>query len=48
MEYRVKHRESGVEKSLPHTEINDMDDDREGRIVVFDINMEAYWLIDQD
>ncbi|MFC5448280.1 hypothetical protein [Paenibacillus aestuarii] len=48
MEYRVKHMESGIEKWLHHSEINDMDFDRAGRIVVFDTNMEAYWLIDQE
>jgi hypothetical protein len=42
MEYRVKHMETGKEKML------NMDYDAAGRIVVFDTNMEAYLLIDEE
>lgn len=47
MEYRVKHTETGEEKTLSHLEVNDMDYDVNSRIVVFDTNMEAYLLIDE-
>jgi len=46
MEYLVKHKETGEELVLDHSQINDMDYDMEGRIVVFDTNMEVYLLID--
>ncbi|NRF94529.1 hypothetical protein HQN89_26840 [Paenibacillus frigoriresistens] len=47
MEYRVKHKDSGEEKTLSHLDVNDMDYDVTDRIVVFDTNMEAYYLIDE-
>lgn len=36
MEYRVKHKETGEEKTLSHLDVNDMDYDVTDRIVVFD------------
>lgn len=48
MEYRVKHKKSGEERTLSHTEVNDMDYDNSGRVVVFDTNMEPYFLIEDD
>jgi hypothetical protein len=47
MEYPVRHKETGEEKTLSHLEVNDMDYDVTDRIVVFDTNMEAYYLIDE-
>ncbi|WP_171642809.1 hypothetical protein [Paenibacillus phytorum] len=48
MEYRVKHKETGEEKTLSHTEVNDMDYGDNGQIVVFDTKMEAYILLDDE
>ncbi|MDD9270217.1 hypothetical protein ACFPES_24470 [Paenibacillus sp. GCM10023248] len=47
MEYRVRHKETSEEKTLSHLEVNDMDYDINDQIVVFDRNMEAYFLIDE-
>ncbi|BFT70661.1 hypothetical protein [Paenibacillus sp. P36] len=47
MKYRVMHKETGEGKTLTHLEVNDMDYDVSGRIIVFDTNMEAYFLIDE-
>ncbi|NRF95733.1 hypothetical protein HQN89_33440 [Paenibacillus frigoriresistens] len=47
MEYRVKHKETGEEKMLSHLDVNDMDYDDAGQIVVFDTNMETYLLIEE-
>ncbi|MCY9659609.1 hypothetical protein P5G65_24190 [Paenibacillus chondroitinus] len=47
MKYRVRHKMTGEEKTLSHLEVNDMDYDANDRIVVFDTNMEVYFLIDE-
>ncbi|MGO4498789.1 hypothetical protein AB4114_23180 [Paenibacillus sp. 2RAB27] len=46
MKYRVKHKETGEEKTLSHTEVNDMVYGDGGQVIVFDTDMEAYLLID--
>lgn len=46
MDYKVKHKETGEVKTLSHLEVNDMDYDDVGYVVVFDTNMEAYLLLD--
>ncbi|WP_171686038.1 hypothetical protein [Paenibacillus planticolens] len=46
MEYRVVHKETGEERTLTHKEVNDMAYDAADRILVFDTNMEAYYLLD--
>jgi hypothetical protein len=48
MKYRVKHMETGEERTLSHTEVNDMDYDDAGQIVVFNTKMEAYLLLDDE
>jgi hypothetical protein len=48
MEYRVKHKENGEEKMLNYLEVNDMNYDDAGKIVVFDTSMEAYILHDDE
>jgi hypothetical protein len=47
MEYHVKHKETGEKRTLSHTEVNDMDYNDAGQIVVFDTKMEAYLLIEE-
>ncbi|UKS28553.1 hypothetical protein LOZ80_06405 [Paenibacillus sp. HWE-109] len=47
MEYLVKHKETGEEKTLSHLELNDMVYGDGGQIIVFDIEMEAYWLLEK-
>ncbi|MFC5449050.1 hypothetical protein ACFPOG_12315 [Paenibacillus aestuarii] len=47
MEYRVKVLETGEEKVLHHTEVNDMVENA-GRIIVFDTKMEPHILIDDE
>ncbi|WP_171628997.1 hypothetical protein [Paenibacillus plantarum] len=46
MGYRVKHKETAEEKTLTHLDVNDMEYGDEGQILVFDTEMEAYFLID--
>lgn len=46
MEYRVKHKDTGEEKTLTAPEVNDMMYGDSGEIVVFDTEMEAYILLD--
>lgn len=46
MEYRVKHKLTGEEKTLTASEVNDMMHGDSGEIVVFDTEMEAYILLD--
>jgi hypothetical protein len=46
MEYRVKHEETGEEKTLSHTEVNDMVYGDDGQVIVFDTAMEPHLLID--
>lgn len=46
LEYRVKHKETGEEKTLNHTEVNDMVYGDDDQVIVFDTEMEAYLLID--
>ncbi|MGO4268226.1 hypothetical protein AB4Z22_00015 [Paenibacillus sp. TAF58] len=46
MEYRVKHKETGEEKTLSHLEVNDMVYGDGGQVIVFDTTMEAYLLVD--
>ncbi|WP_236293050.1 hypothetical protein [Paenibacillus allorhizoplanae] len=48
MEYRVKHRETGEEKTLIVSEVNDMVYSDAGQVIVFDIEMEAYLLLDDN
>ncbi|MEC0227923.1 hypothetical protein [Paenibacillus alba] len=48
MEYRVKHKETGEEKTLSHLEVNDMEYGDGGQIIVFDKALEAYLLIIDD
>lgn len=48
MEYRVKHKETGKDITLSHLEVNDMDYDDAGKIIVYDTNMEAYLLLDDE
>ncbi|MDQ0899282.1 MULTISPECIES: hypothetical protein [unclassified Paenibacillus] len=48
MEYCVKHKETGEERTLSHTEVNDMDYGDDGQIIVFDTCMEAYVLLDDE
>jgi hypothetical protein len=45
MAYNVINKNTGEIKSLTHSEVNDMDYDNEGRIIVFGTDMEAYYLI---
>jgi hypothetical protein len=47
MEYRVKHKETGEEKILSVSEVNDMVYGDAGEIIVFDTSMEAYLLIEE-
>jgi hypothetical protein len=46
MEYKVKHKVTGEEKTLSHLEINDMMYNDAREIIVFDIGMEAYILLE--
>ncbi|OPH52962.1 hypothetical protein BC351_32390 [Paenibacillus ferrarius] len=46
MEYHVKHRETGEEKTLNHLEVNDMEYGDGSQIIVFDKALEAYVLLD--
>ncbi|MBP1961197.1 hypothetical protein [Paenibacillus aceris] len=46
MEYRVAHKETGEERTLTHSEVNDMAYNADERIIVFDTNLEAYYLLD--
>ncbi|MDF2650939.1 MAG: hypothetical protein K0Q73_6744 [Paenibacillus sp.] len=48
MEYRVKHKETGEEKTLSSIEVNDMVYGDDGQIIVFDTEMDAYLLIDDE
>ncbi|NRF95112.1 hypothetical protein HQN89_29935 [Paenibacillus frigoriresistens] len=48
MKYLVKHKENGQEIILDHTQINDMEYDTTDNIIVFDLNMEAYLLINDE
>lgn len=48
MKYLVKHKENGQEIILDHTQINDMVYNMTNNIIVFDLNMEAYLLINDD
>ena len=46
MDYRVKQKETDEEKTLNHTDVNDIIVGIDGRIIVFDTNMTAYFLLD--
>ncbi|UKS30173.1 hypothetical protein LOZ80_15020 [Paenibacillus sp. HWE-109] len=49
MEYHVISKETGVLKTLSHTEVNDMDYDDDGRVIVYGTDQVAYYLIaDED
>ncbi|MGO4496456.1 hypothetical protein AB4114_11220 [Paenibacillus sp. 2RAB27] len=48
MEYRVKNKETGEEKTLSVSEVNDMVYSDAGQVIVFDIEMEEYVLIDEE
>lgn len=48
MEYRVKHKETDEQKTLSHLEVSDMEYNDAGYVVVFDTNMEAYILLDDE
>ncbi|MEC0229307.1 hypothetical protein [Paenibacillus alba] len=48
MEYRVKHKETGKEKRLSVSEVNDMVHDDTGQVIVFDMNIEVYFLMDEE
>jgi hypothetical protein len=45
MKYHVISKNTGEVKSLSHSEVNDMDYDKEGRVIVFGTDHEAYYLI---
>jgi hypothetical protein len=45
MTYNVISKNTGEVKSLTHTDVNDMDYDNEGRIIVYGTDQEAYYLI---
>jgi hypothetical protein len=45
MKYHVISKNTGEIKSLTHTEVNDMDYDNEGRIIVYGMDQEVYYLI---
>jgi hypothetical protein len=47
MEYRVKHKETGEEKTLSASEVNDMVYGDGGQVIVFDTEMESYLLLDE-
>lgn len=47
MEYRVKHKISGEEKTLSHLEVNDIVYGDAGQVIVFDTSMEAYVLLNE-
>ncbi|MDR6883076.1 hypothetical protein [Bacillus sp. 3255] len=48
MEYRVRHMETGKEKILSHLDVNDMDYNDAGQVVIFDTTLQAYLLIDEE
>lgn len=48
VEYRVKHKETGKEKRLSVSEVNDMVHDDTGQVIVFDMNIEVYFLMDEE
>jgi hypothetical protein len=45
MTYHVINKISGELKSLTHTEVNDMGYDNEGRVIVYGMDQEVYYLI---
>jgi hypothetical protein len=46
--YRVKHKETGEERTLSHLDVNDMVYDDDGNIIVFDSSMQVYTLLDNE
>lgn len=48
MKYLVMNKENGKEIILDHTQINDIAIDTSENIIVFDLEMEAYLLINDD
>jgi hypothetical protein len=45
MAYNVVNKNTGEVKSLAYTEVNDMDYDNEGRVMVYGMDQEVYYLI---
>jgi hypothetical protein len=45
MTYNVINKITGELKSLTHSEVNDMDYDNEGRVIVYGMDQESYYLI---
>jgi hypothetical protein len=45
MAYNVINKNTGEIKSLTHSEVNDMDYDNEGRVIVYGTDQETYYLI---
>jgi hypothetical protein len=46
MTYNVVNKNTGELKSLTHSEVNDMDYDNEGRVIVYGTDQEVYYLIE--
>lgn len=45
MKYHVISKRTGNVTSLLHSEVNDMDYDSEGRVIVFGTDQETYYLL---
>lgn len=45
MKYHVMNKETNAVTTLLHTEVNDIDYDSDGRVIVFGINQETYYLL---